>query len=116
MWLLVAPLVIGVVLSMAGFLSARDKLPRNTWVGIRMQVTLVNDKTWFAAHRAAAPWFTGGGYLEIAAALLIVGARYAGWVTLATARFAAAVLVLAGFVPFTVGAIKGQAAARRALK
>ena len=116
MWLLVAPLVIGVVLSMAGFLSARDKLPRNTWVGIRMQVTLVNDKTWFAAHRAAAPWLSGGGYVELAAALLVIGARFAGWVTPGTARFAAAMLVFAGFVPFTIAAIKGQAAARRALE
>ena len=116
MWLLVAPLVVGVVLWVTGYLSARDKLPRNTWAGIRMRVTLVNDETWFAAHRAAAPWLTGGGYVEIAAALLIVGARYAGWVTLATARFAAAMLIFAGFVPFTIGAIKGQAAARRALK
>lgn len=95
-------------LALAGvaWAASRDKLPLNGWAGIRLPSTMRTDETWYAAHRAAAPWF---GWSAVVAALA-VPMPFVGITTGATGWAVVAVCAVVLVLVF-VGGVRGRRAA-----
>ena len=97
---------VGVLILVAGRLSAAGRLPRNGFVGIRIPSTMRSDRAWLAGHRAGAFALTmaGGGSAVIAIASAMVSSNPS-----------APLISVAWLVAWTVvAAIKANRAARDA--
>lgn len=89
----------------------RDRLPLQSWAGMRTKTTMANDETWRAAHRASGGATVVGGLLMALGGLAVI-VLHPGEET--------AVAVLMGTlaatgVAVTVGAVRAQRAAREVL-
>lgn len=87
----------------AGFYHRRDLVGRNVGVGIRTSQTMWSDRAWYAAHRAAAPYFTRAAVAPAVAGVVIL-------VTLRQRDGLHAILFLAGLVPMAAYVLLGSRA------
>ncbi len=102
-------LLVGVILVVPGVLGIFGALPKNDWVGIRMNVVMRNEETWDAAHRAGGPWLVAAGVVAFITSFVVLFAHPGpGGVTTIEAVGMVSAFLLAG-----VGAWVGQAAAKR---
>lgn len=102
-------LLSGIVLALGGVailvvagMGWAGVLPRNRWNGIRTRATMVNDDTWYGAHKAGGPGLTAAGVAWIAAGAAMARDQ-AWWVG----------LFIGGACLAIVGAVRGQRAAQR---
>ncbi len=58
---LVSSALIALLFWYLAWAGARERLPRNAIVGIRLPATTGSDRAWYAAHRAASPHSIGAG-------------------------------------------------------
>jgi hypothetical protein len=102
-------LLIGLILLVPGILGIFGALPKNDWVGIRMNVVMRDERTWEAGHRAGGPWLVAAGLVAFmpGIALLLGHPDASGATNIETIGMVGAFL-LAG-----IGAWRAQAAARR---
>lgn len=102
-------LLVGVFLVVPGVLGMFGALPKNDWVGIRMNVVMRSEETWDAAHRAGGPWLVAAGVVAFITSIVVLFAHpSAGGVTTIEAVGMVSAFLIAG-----VGAWVGQAAAKR---
>jgi len=102
-------LLVGVILVVPGVLGSFGALPKNDWIGIRMNVVMRNEETWAAAHRAGGPWLVAAGVVAfITGFVALIAHPTPSGVTQIEAIGMVSSLVIAG-----VGAWVGQAAAKR---
>lgn len=92
-------------------MAAAGKLPKNPYFGVRTMVAMTNERTWEAANRTAGPWWFAAG---------VVGVLGAAGIALllpppGSARLDVGLVVAVMFVLTAVGALRGDAAARRVL-
>lgn len=78
-------LALGVVLVIAGILSAARRFPRNSFIGIRIPSVMASDEAWKVGHAAGGPWFilAGVGGVVAAAAMLSTPSWFPGWAVIA---------------------------------
>ncbi len=95
-----------------GWLSARDRLRRNSWAGIRTATTMGSEEAWLAAQRAGAKWTSAAGVV----ALLGGAGTVTGSLLGPSEPFlvgAVGVAMLAVLPLALVGVLRGVGAARR---
>ena len=98
---LIAPLLFGVLLLVAGVLGAAGRLPKNDWVGLRLHVVMQDDETWRKGHKAAAPWLVAGGIIDTVGGLAL-------WLERPPTAEASAVagpLLVVAVVAYTIGVV-----------
>lgn len=75
---LLAVLVAGSVVVAVGVLGLLERLPPNSFAGIRTPYTRRSPENWYRTHRAAAPLFIFGGVAAVMAALAFLPFALAG--------------------------------------
>jgi uncharacterized membrane protein len=102
-------LLVGVILVVPGVLGIFGALPKNDWVGIRMNAVMRSQETWDAAHKAGGPWLVAAGVVAFITSFVVLFAHAdpAGVTTIE------AVGMVSSFVIAGIGAWVAQSAARR---
>ena len=108
----IALVIGGLVVAGAGRLGLKDRLPRQHWAGMRTKTTLATDDTWVAAHRASGRATVTGGVVMVLGG---ISATVSNPDEETAAGILMGTLAVAG-VAITVGAVRGQRAARDALE
>ena len=112
MWVGFLVILIGsAAVTAAGWYGWQEKLPRNTWAGIRTPYTMANDQQWKAVHRFGAPYMIFGGVAAFAGALAMLPFALAGKLPDA---FAAAVLLVLALVLGSTALLSWQFGVRAA--
>ncbi len=94
-----------------GWVAGAGRLPHNPYIGVRTMAALTDERTWKAAHDVAGPWWLAAGVVGVAAGSVVaLVSPSAGASRLDVGLVALVMFVLAG-----IGAVRGDAAARRAL-
>ena len=102
-------LLVGVVLVVPGVLGVFGALPKNDWIGIRMNVVMRNEETWAVAHRAGGPWLVAAGVVAFITSFVVLYAHpTANGVTTIEA-----IGMVSSFIVAGIGAWVAQAAAKR---
>ena len=102
-------LLVGVILLVPGVLGMFGALPKNDWIGIRMNAVMRNEETWAVAHRAGGPWLVAAGVVAFITSFVVLFAQpTANGVTTIEA-----VGMVSSFIVAGIGAWVGQAAAKR---
>lgn len=109
-FVLYSPLLMGVLLAVPGVLGWLGRLPKNDWVGIRMDVVMRSERAWVAGHRAGGPWLVVAGLVACAGTAVLAVLHPQA----ATANAIAAAAVGSAFLLAGVAAWRAQSAARRA--
>jgi hypothetical protein len=99
--LALVPLVIGLVIAVAGVLGVRERLPRNRFGGVRTAATMRDDRTFRVANKVAGLPIAVAGMVGVVAGVLGLAAN-----TL--------VIAIVGFVGMTGIALAGGVLGHRA--
>jgi hypothetical protein len=101
--------LVGLLLAVPGVLGMIGALPKNDWVGIRMNDVMRDERTWDAGHRAGGPWLVAAGAVAVVtgAALLFADPDPG------TATRVETLGMVGAFALAAVGAWRAQSAARR---
>ncbi|HNM78250.1 MAG TPA: SdpI family protein [Tepidiformaceae bacterium] len=79
MWVAFLAMLAGsAVVTFVGWQALREKLPRQSWAGIRTAYSLASDEQWYAVHRYGAPYMVFGGVASFSAALAMLPFSLAG--------------------------------------
>lgn len=99
MWVVFLIVLTGSALvTVVGWRAIQEKLPRQSWAGIRTPYSMANDEQWYAVHRYGGPYMVFGGVASFAAALAMLPFSLAGKLpdSFSTAVVIAIALVLGG--------------------
>lgn len=99
----------GVLFVVTGVLGMLERLPKNDWVGIRMDEVMRDERTWLEGHRAGGPWVLAAGVVALLAEAVVLVVRPAP----AVASSIATAGLLAAFLAAGIAGVVAQAAARK---
>lgn len=105
----VAPLVFGLLMIVTGVLGVTERLPRNGWIGLRLDLVMRDDRSWRVGHRAGGRWLIAAGCVAAAGGVaLLVAYPDAG-----TGLTQAGVLIAVAVAGYAVAAWRALVAVRR---
>ena len=101
--------LVGLLLAVPGLLGLMGALPKNDWVGIRMNDVMRDERTWDAGHRAGGPWLVAAGAVAMISGVALLFADPGP----GTATRVETLGMVGAFALAAVGAWRAQTAARR---